>query len=223
MQISLPYNEFQTYVSKQMDNIFPDGQMLHGPEWRRLLDLTIDRTAYCFKHVKLKAYASNGVPYLNHLHSDQYAVFLWYLSNTVWMETQNNIISNKLFYMNKMLHGFSAMYDTQLPEIFLLLHTVGTVLGRATYGNYFVASQNCTVGAHHNKYPTIGVGVGMLPGSSVIGESSVGDYCSIGINATVYQKDIDQETVVYKDVDGSLRMKKKRTDPWTQQLFFYEK
>ncbi len=218
MKLSLDYPDFKAYVSRQLDHFFPDSQSFPEKDYANVFDLAVDRTAYCFQHVTLAAYHRNGETHLNHLHSDQYAVFLWFLANTVWRETQNAAVANKLFCLNKALHGVSCMYDTNLPDIFLLLHAVGTVLGKAEYGDFFVAAHGCTVGAHHGKYPRIGKGVAMLTGSSIIGDCTVGSRVSLGINAVVYRKDIADDTVVYLGSDGQHGYKK-TAKCWAQQLF----
>jgi serine O-acetyltransferase len=218
MELSLTYSDFKSYVQKQLEHFFPDQITMNQEEWKKVMDVALDRTHFCFKHVILPAYSKNGNPYLNHLHSDQYAVFLWFLSSTVWKETKNEIIANKLFYLNKSLHGISAMYNAALPDIFLLLHTVGTVLGRATYGDFFVASQGTTVGAQNDIYPVIGKGVGLLPYSSIIGNCKIGNRSVLGINATIYKEDIDQDQVIFVD-DGKVNKKTSKGDAWTQRFF----
>lgn len=218
MKLSLPYNEFAAYTFRQLKTLFPDGRPLRHKEFKRPFEQALERTAHCFRHVALPGYSREGEPALNHLHSDQYAVFLWFLSNSIWTDTWHEAAANKLFYANKTLHGFSCMYDTKLPAIFLLLHTTGTVLGKASYSDYFVAAQNCTVGAHKGVYPVIGEMTAMLPGSSIIGECRVGRGVSIGIGATVYRRDVPDESVVYKDADGQLTIKSSAV-PWAANVF----
>ena len=84
-----------------------------------------------------------------------------------------------------------------MPDVFMLVHPVGTVLGRASYGDFFVAYQNCTVGAnHHGQYPTFGQGVMLYAGASVIGASLVGDDVTVAAGALVIDSDLPSETVV---------------------------
>ena len=44
----------------------------------------------------------------------------------------------------------------ELPEHFVVEHLVGTVLGRAEYGDYFCVYQGVTVGGNKGIYPRIG-------------------------------------------------------------------
>jgi serine O-acetyltransferase len=218
MNLSLPSSEFKEYVLKQINLFFPDNQTPKPHEFTKLFDSAIDRTEFCFKHINMEPYNHKGLTLLSHLHANQYAVFLWFLSNTVWLETHDKILANKLYCLNKALNGFSCSYEAKLPNIFLLFHIVGTVLGKAEYSDFFVAMQGCTVGAHHGKYPKIGKGVSLLPHSSVIGDCSIGDRVSIGINTTVYQQNIPNDTVVFVDNNHALCQKPSRK-AWAQQFF----
>ncbi len=57
--------------------------------------------------------------------------------------------------------------------MFAVQHPVGTVLGRASYSDYFICYHNCTVGANlDNDYPSFGRGIVMYGGSRVIGKTA---------------------------------------------------
>ena len=57
-----------------------------------------------------------------------------------------------------------------MPDIFLLVHPVGTVLGRAEYSDYFIAYQGVNVGSNKNKYPKFSKYVTLRPSTSVLGK-----------------------------------------------------
>ncbi len=54
------------------------------------------------------------------------------------------------------MNACDLFYEVDLPEIFMLDHPLGSVMGRAKFGNYFAFSQNCTVGNNNNIFPEIG-------------------------------------------------------------------
>ncbi|MCQ6563576.1 hypothetical protein [Paenibacillus mendelii] len=219
MRTSLSTAELNAYVGKQVNAFFPDGRNIGPAMERTIFNEALERTERCFRDVTLRAYRQDGEPYFNHLYSDQYAVFIWMLSSSVWNRTQDRAVADKLFYLNKALHGFSCMYDTRLPEVFLLFHTVGTVLGKAEYENYFVAAQGTTIGAQNGHYPIIGQGVALLPNSSVIGRCTIGNRVSIGIDTSVYEQDIPSCSVVFTSrTDGSQQIKQK-ANCWAQKFF----
>ncbi|WP_415536557.1 hypothetical protein [Dehalobacter sp. 4CP] len=221
MNLSLEYKEFQQYVLLQLSHFFPDKKTVDLDKYHKAFDLALDRIDYCFKHITLNSYCNKGECYLNHLHSDQYAVFLWLLSNSVWKENGDENLAAKLFYLNKSLHSFNCMYDTNLPDIFLFIHLIGTVLGKATYSDFLVVTQGCTVGAHHGIYPQLGKGTSLLPNSSVIGDAHIGDYVSLGINTLVYEQDIPDRHVVFRDDLGAIHTKSS-DKPWSQQFFHFD-
>ena len=73
-----------------------------------------------------------------------------------------------------------------MPGIFTVVHPVGTVLGRATYGDYFCAYQNVTVGSDlENLHPVIGPGVVLYGGSRVIGAARIGGNCLISAGCSI--------------------------------------
>jgi serine O-acetyltransferase len=173
VQLSLPRTDLALYVRKQFENMFPDGTDLG--DLARLVDLALGRIEHCFSRVRLKGFFANGEPRFSHWHSDQYAIFLYYLANSAFRERPGHPIADKAYALNKALHALDAFYEVELPDVFAVQHPVGTVLGRATYSDYFICYHNCTVGANlDNDYPAFGRGVVMYGGSRVIGKTMVG-------------------------------------------------
>lgn len=217
-QLSLAKDDFKTYVLTQTDHMFPDKVMPSNDTlFNKAFDLAIDRTFHCFKHINMPAYNVGGLTKLSHLHSDQYTMFLWFLSNSIWCEYEDETYAQKFFYLNRALNSFVCMYDAELPEIFLILHGVGTMLSKATYSNFFVVCQGVTVGARHGVYPVIGKGVSLLPNSSVIGRVNIGDGVSVGAHCMIYEQNIDSSSVVFND-SGPNKVSKKEI-PWSQGFF----
>ena len=65
---------------------------------------------------------------------------------------------------------------SELPNVFAVQHPVGTVLGRASYSDYFMAYQNCTVGANlKGDFPSFGKCAVMYGGSRIIGKTAIGN------------------------------------------------
>jgi serine O-acetyltransferase len=184
VQLSLSRTDLTLYVRKQFENLFPDGTEL--PDLLRLVDLALGRIEHCFSRVRLKGFFVNGEARFSHWHSDQYAIFLYYLAHSAFRERPGHPIADKAYALNKALHALDAFYEVELPEIFAVQHPVGTVLGRATYSDYFICYHNCTVGANlDNDYPAFGRGVVMYGGSRVIGKTAVGDNSFVSTGAIV--------------------------------------
>lgn len=174
MQLSLPPADLAAYVRRQMENLFPDGSDLG--DLPRFVSRALERVDHGFSRVRLKGYNDAQGARFNHRHSDQYAVFLYYLANTAFTEKPGHPVADKAYALNKALHALDAYYEVGLPAVFAVQHPVGTVLGRASYGDYFLCYHNCTVGANlDNDYPSFGKGVVMYGGSRVIGKTALGD------------------------------------------------
>ncbi len=96
-----------------------------------------------------------------------------------------------------MLNACDLFYEVELPDIFRLDHPVGTVMGRAKYSDYFLFSQNCTVGNNRGIYPQIGQHVWMCTNASIIGNCIIGNNVIIGANACVKDQNIPDNSIVF--------------------------
>lgn len=184
MRLSLPRTDLALYVRKQFENLFPDGADLG--DLQKLVDLALERIEHCFSRVRLKGFFANGEARFSHWHSDQYAIFLYYLANSAFREKPGHPVADKAYALNKALHALDAYYEVGLPDVFAVQHPVGTVLGRAAYSDYFICYHNCTVGANlDNDYPAFGRGIVMYGGSRVIGKTALGDNTLVSTGAIV--------------------------------------
>src|SRR5690606_29486779 len=122
----------------QLDHFFPDRDDPR-PVVEKTIDDALARLCRCIDGVRMWRPGE-----FDHLHSSQYTIFLYYLANTAWRTLQAERVCTKLFYLNKALNGFECFYDTELPEVFFVGHSVGIVLARTTYSNYFAIYQNST-------------------------------------------------------------------------------
>jgi len=193
----LSHNSLISYVTRQVNNFFPDDLPVSDQETAEAFAGAIKRLSICFRHINRKYYNENGNAVFNHLHSDHYAMFLYILSNEAFVRKNANL-AEKLFLLNKTLNGLDAFYSIRLPEVFLFVHPVGTVLGNADYGNFFTVYQNCGVGSleESGKYPTIGEGTVMYARSCVLGDSVIGRNVVLGANSFVVSCSIPENSVV---------------------------
>jgi serine O-acetyltransferase len=195
MKLSLPQPELIQYVSRQLNMFFPDEKGITSKELNRHFDKALQRVEYCFSKVNTKYFFDGKHSIFNHLHADQYCMFLYFLSNTFFRENDNINISSKVYLLNKALHGLDAFYEVNLPDIFLVIHPLATVLGRGTYGDYFIVYQRCGVGSNHDVYPTMGKHVTMHPGSAVLGKCSIGNNCKIGAESLIIDAALEDNSL----------------------------
>ncbi|MDU8673308.1 MULTISPECIES: LbetaH domain-containing protein [Paenibacillus] len=218
-KLTLTMDELHNYVLRQLNNFYPDNDLLSKDKlFKDSFDHALERTEYCFQHIALQAYHHQGNTFFSHLHSDQYTLFLWFLSNSVWKRFDDSELASKLFYLNKALNGVVCMYDANMPNIFLILHG-GVVLGKASYSDFFVCYQGCTVGAINGIYPKLGKGVILAPQSSIIGDCTVGDLVTIGNQALLRNRNLDSRSLYYRHIDTGQHAIKRAKTPWAQSFF----
>lgn len=222
MQISTTPENLSDYARHQINTFFPDGHTVNKADlWPGISD-ALERLEFCFRRIRVGRYCVDGSAIFNHLYSDQYLMFLWFLSNSLWRKSANENTLNKLYLLNKSLHSFDCVFDTPLPEVFIIIHGVGTVLGKAKYSDYLAVYHGCTVGQTRGKYPTLGRGVGLGAGASLLGNCNVGDYASIGAGCTLVNTPVDVAASAYRDHGGSILFSKTRSAAIAGQYFFEE-
>lgn len=196
MQNSLSLKELESYCLNLLNFYLPDKYVIQYP-LEPLLEKTLQRLEYCFGSIRLKYYNEKGLIMFNHINSDHFTTFLYFLSNTIWQETQDTELPTRFFYLNKIMHGIDLFYSVKMPEIFLLVHPLGTVLGHAGYSNYFVAYQNVTVGSDEvGTYPNFEEGTILYSKTSVIGNCNLGADVILGANAFILNTNVPDKTIV---------------------------
>jgi serine O-acetyltransferase len=196
MRMSLPFPRLEVYVLDLVRHHFPDG---YRPPYALapLLERALQRTECCFSHISKKYYKASGDTLFDHLNGDHFASFLYFLANTVWRDTNDTELPTRLFYLNKLMHGIDLFYSVAMPDIFLLVHPLGTVLGNARYNDYLVVYQNVTVGADEaGIYPAFGTGAVLYAKSTVIGACNLGDNVVLGANTFILNTDVPAGSLV---------------------------
>lgn len=164
-------NALAKYTATQIFHLMPDADVSAAARViEQHLPQVLDRLHHIIKHVKMWTPGR-----FDHLHSSQYCIFLYLLANQIWRETSERELPTRLFNLNKALNCIDLFYEIEMPPVFFIGHSVGIVLAKATYGNFFVLYQNSTVGKNHGVAPEIGEGVIMYPNSAIIGRTKVGD------------------------------------------------
>lgn len=203
---SIEVDQLTGYLARQVDTFFPDGTENTMNLIRQDIDQALDRLFYCLDHVKM--WRGTG---FHQLHSEKNAIFLYFLANTIWINRQNKNLCEKLFYLNKALNGFHCFYDTELPDILFIGHSVGIVLARTTYSNYFVLYQGVTVGKNHGQAPILEEGVVLYPGSAVIGNCRIRARTYLSQNTSIIDQSTPGNCLVFAN-QGKILCKKPKHD-----------
>lgn len=136
------------------------------------------------------------------INTNAYAGFLYHLSHAIGIRGDKNIsIADKIYYLNKVMNGVEWYWNIELPEHFLCEHPIGSVLGKAEYGDYLCIYQGVTVGANFVKedciYPVLGEYVTLYANAVVLGSSRIGNNVIVAANAFVMNETIHDNCVVF--------------------------
>ena len=161
---SIPIDRLKHYAINQINTFFPDGNIVEydDSELNEAFMDALKRLEFCFEHITNPRYSifddKHVVhPYFQHTNSEQYCTFLYFLSNSLWkLYPDKSWICDKLILLNKTLHCCWYTYKVKLPDIFYLIHPIGSIIGHAVYSNYLVICHNVTIGERMDTSNSIG-------------------------------------------------------------------
>jgi serine O-acetyltransferase len=206
VRTSLPAQGLARLAAAQANAFFPDEEPLAPDDIMPAVPAALERLEHCFAAVDNKYFFDGDRPAFDHLHGDQYAMWLYFLANELFRREAPAATCSKLFLLNKALHGCDIYYEVALPSIFLLVHPLGTVLGRAEYSDYFVSYQRVGVGSNRDVYPRFGRHVTLRPGAAVLGDCAIGDHCQVATESLVLDRDLPPNTLyIGNPKDASLK------------------
>lgn len=225
MILSLSSQDLLSYICRQAEHLFPDGVAFVGNDVKSAFSLGLDRLENSIKTVTLPGYHSNaGEPTFSHMHADQYAQLLYFFGNSLWSISQNRPVCDKLLAMNRVLHSLFLSYKCKMPDHFVLGHPIGTILGNADYGDYLVVFQGVTVNtsqdASGNPAPHLGRGLFLGAHSKIIGNQTIGNRVSVGVNAMIYGQDVPEDSVVIANADGKVEIRTRKKASCKAQDYF---
>lgn len=195
MRMSINQYQLVEYLVRQVNNVIPDGNNIIVDDVMPYLDIIIGRTQCCFSKINNKYFFDGSEVVFNHLHADQYAMFLYLTCNTLYKNGADISLCTKIYQLNKYLHAIDVFYEVDLPDIFLFVHPLGTVLGRGNYADYFLVYQRCGVGSNHDVYPVMKEFVTLRPGSTILGNCIVEKNCTIAAGSLLLDKDLEKDSI----------------------------
>ncbi|KAA6183927.1 hypothetical protein F2Q65_14045 [Thiohalocapsa marina] len=130
---------------------------------------------------------------------DQCIHFFIFLQKLLFQEGFVSL-AEKIYYFTRLKFNIDIYPSRRLPQHFLFVHPLGSILGNASYGDWLVIYQGVTVGGNPNlEYPSLGGGCILYAGSKVIGRSVVGKNCIVGAGVILNNVEIPDNTIVYLD------------------------
>lgn len=217
MNLSISKLELKDYLRNQLEFFFPDNILFRGHDVDIAFDMALDRLEYCCSYIDFRHFCVDGQVNFKHNYSDQYSMFLYFVSKSLWEVSENKPICDKLVLLNRSLHSILVPYTVNLPDIFLFVHPIGTILGNVEYSNYLVILQEVTINT--DEKVKIGEGVFLSAGSKIIGNSTIGDRSSVGVNTVVYNRVVPDDSIIYTDSSGKIIVKPRKKECMAQNYF----
>jgi serine O-acetyltransferase len=208
MKITLKKEDLLKYTFDQIENAFPDGKKYNKISLLKIFDKSLERIEYCFSKINNKYFFKNDEVYFNHLNGDQYSMYLYFFSNTLFKEKFDITLCEKLFLLNKTLFGVDVFYEINLPRIFLFVHPVGTIIGRGAFDDYLLIYQGCGIGANHDVYPTLGKYVTLHPNVTILGKCNIGKHCELAANSMIIDDNLESNTIYFGNPKTNFKKKK---------------
>lgn len=194
--------EIKKTLQKQLNNFWDNHFDIFSSKYDLCFNLALEKTKTALSSSKNKYYFFQGFCIYNSTH---YTIFLYFLSNLIGKDLDspsiNNEVADKLYYLNKIMHGIDLYWGIDLPEHILFEHPVGSVLGRASYGDYLLVYQGCTIGGSYRdgeiKYPSLGDNIIMYANSSIIGDCNIGNNVIVSANVCIVNTDVPDNVIVF--------------------------
>ena len=156
-----------------------------------------------------KYYEDIGGSKFNPLNSDHMSMLLYLVSKKISRIENQTSLADGVSYLNKIMHGIDIWHNVELPKEFFFIHPVGTVLGRAEYGDFLIVYQGVTIGSSKNIYPKFKGSTILYSNSSVLGNSIIGDNTIIGAGAFIIDENIPDNTQSKGLVSGNFQIHQK--------------
>lgn len=182
-------------VLRQLNAFWPT--MVDEQKMLCAISQAIEKTVVSYNDSNTTYYLQRGFTILN---TTVYAVFLYHLAHIIGLGGEVEL-ADKLYYLNKIINCVEWYWNIELPEHFVVEHPIGTVLGKAVYGDYLCVFQGVTVGANFREkeciWPTIGDHVTLYANSSIIGNCHIGSNVIVAANAFILNEDISENSIVF--------------------------
>lgn len=157
----------------------------------------IEKTIASYNASNTAYYLQSGFTVLN---TTVYSVFLYHLAHLIGIGGGTEL-ADKLYYLNKIMNCVEWYWNIELPEHFVVEHPVGTVLGKAVYGDNLCVFQGVTIGANFKEkdciWPIIGDHVTLYANSSVIGNCNIGSNVIVAANAFIFNENVPDNSIVF--------------------------
>lgn len=162
--------------------------------------------------------------------SVQWMIFLYRLAHQIYIDNKEATPkeADQIYYLNKIMHSNDWLYAIDLPPHFMCEHPLGSVLGRAEYGDYLFIYQGTTVGGNRTRgvlsYPVLGNNVILYANSTILGDTHIGNNVVISAGTFIINEEIPDNCIVFgKSPNLTIKLKsEEEIKQYTQHIWGWE-
>lgn len=151
-----------------------------------------------------KKFYNNGNMVFSPYYSITWMIFLYRLAYLVRHKKEKDYYRREaeiLYYLNKIMHSVDWYYEVKLPIHFMAEHPLGSVLGRAEYGDYLFVYQGTTIGGNRKNgklyYPVLGNNILIYANSTILGNCHIGNNVIISAESYLINETIPDNSIVF--------------------------
>jgi serine O-acetyltransferase len=163
-----------------------------------ILASTIDRSLLRHSFSLNNRYRSlGGEPILTAWHYSSHALFLHELSRQCWQQGSKEL-AEKLYFLNVATTSCDLYYQVGLPLKTVADHPLGSVIGKADFGNEAALffSQQCTIGNNKGVYPKVDGYLHMYSASTLLGNCQIKGMVVLASGARVVDAGLMQNELI---------------------------
>lgn len=136
----------------------------------------------------------------NPVFSVTWMIFLYRVSRLLFQQGYGHE-ADCVYYLNKIMHANDWFYQIDLPVHFMAEHPLGSVLGKAVYGDFLFVYQGTTVGGNRKNdtlyYHVLGNNVVLYANATVLGNTHIGNNVIVSANSYLIDADIPDNCLVF--------------------------
>lgn len=150
-------------------------------------------------------YSNNGKGILNLLYMDHFLILCHRLANYIYRKGLDTNLSDAIYYSARMRTSTDIFYRAEIGKYFMPVHPLGCVIdSHSKYGMGFRLYNGVHIGPYDIinkdpsewKHPKFGDGVILLAGSSVYGNTVIGDNVIVSTKSVIINEEIPSDCIV---------------------------
>lgn len=207
------------YICHQLAHIVPHPESSSSD--KEVIERYIEQATKRFRQCALGITSFSNNPDPDPWHIQKYPVFLYFLARSIHEAEESDVyrLKDRLYCLNKALHGCSLYYRVKLPNVFLVSYASGVILGNCVYGENLLAYQGVTVGGYRSKAPVLGNNIVLMPNAVISGSTVLGNNVVVSSGVRVINQIIPDNSVVFEGSTKELSVKSTSSTEYIETFF----